>query len=135
MTEPVVRNPDFEAVVRASFARQGLMAHLGARLTRVEVGRVEIEVPFRDEFSQQQGLFHGGVTTAVADSAGGYSALTLMAPGCEVLTVELKINLLAAARGERLIARGRVIQGATRSACARPRCMPSQPTGRPIAPR
>jgi len=71
MTEPVARNPDFEAVVRASFARQGLMAHLGARLTRVEVGRVEIEVPFRDELSQQQGLFHGGVTTAIADSAGG----------------------------------------------------------------
>jgi len=118
MTDPAVRNPDFEAVVRGSFAQQGLMSHLGARIARVEPGHVEIEVPYRDELTQQQGFFHGGVTTAIADSACGYSALTLMAPGCEVLSVEFKINLLAAARGERLVARGRVVRsGRTISVC------------------
>jgi len=118
VTDLVVRNPDFEAVVRGSFAQQGLMSHLGARMARVEPGHVEIEVPFRDELTQQHGLFHGGVTTAVADSACGYSALSLMAPGCEMLSVEFKINLLAPARGERLIARGRVVKsGRTISVC------------------
>ncbi len=118
MTGPTVRNPDFEVVVRDSFAQQGLMAHLGARMALVEPGRVEIEVGFRKELTQQQGLFHAGVTAAIADSACGYSALTLMAPGCEVLSVEFKINLLAPARGERLVARGRVVKaGRTITVC------------------
>jgi uncharacterized protein (TIGR00369 family) len=118
VTEQIVRNPDFEAVVRGSFACQGLMAHLGARLAHVEPGHVAIEVPYRSELTQQQGIFHGGVTTTIADSACGYSALTLMAAGCEVLTVEFKINLLAPAQGERLIARGRVVKpGRTLTVC------------------
>ena len=97
--------------MRESFAKQGLMATLGARLSLVEPGHVEIEVPYDEKLSQQQGLFHGGVTTSIVDSSCGYSALTLMAAGPEVLTVEFKINLFAPAAGERLVARGRVVRG------------------------
>ncbi len=113
-----VRNPDFQAVVTDSFAQQGLMAHLGAELTRVEPGEVQIEVAFREQLSQQQGFFHGAVTSAITDSACGYSALTLMPVGSEVLTVEFKVNLFAPARGERLLARGRVMRsGRTITVC------------------
>lgn len=110
MTDAVVRNENFEDVVRASFDRQGLMAHLGAELASVAPGEVTIEVPFREELSQQHGLFHGGVTTSIVDSACGYSALTLMPPASEVVTVEFKINLFAPAQGERLVARGTVVR-------------------------
>ncbi len=118
MSQFIVRNPDFEAVLRGSFAQQGLMRHLGATLRSVAPGAVEVEVGFRDELTQQQGFFHGAVTTAIADTACGYSALTLMPAGSEVLTVEFKINLFAPARGEQLVARGRVIRsGRTITVC------------------
>jgi uncharacterized protein (TIGR00369 family) len=118
MSEAEVRNESYESVVRESFEKQGLMHHLGARMTTVEPGRVEIEVLFRPELTQQHGFFHAGVTTAIVDSACGYSALTLMAEGSDVLTVELKINLFAPAKGERLVARGRVVRaGRTITVC------------------
>lgn len=111
MTEFSVRNPDYESFVRNSFATQGLMSTLGAEMTVVEPGHVEIEVGFDEKLSQQHGLFHGGVTTSIVDSSCGYSALTLMPQGSEVLTVEFKINLFAPALGDRLIARGQVVRG------------------------
>lgn len=118
MTDRVVRNESFEEVVRSSFARQGLMGHLGAALVGVTPGEVVIEVPFRPELTQQHGLFHGGVTTTIADSACGYAALTLMPAGSEVVSVEFKINLFAPARGDRLVARGRVVRpGRTITVC------------------
>lgn len=112
------RNSDYEALVRSSFAQQGLMRHLGAELTRVDPGAVDIEVPFSGDLTQQQGFFHGGVTTAILDTACGYSALALMPAGSEVLSVEFKVNLLAPARGEALVARGRVLRsGRTITVC------------------
>ncbi len=111
MTEPatfVPQDPAFATRVRTSFARQGAMAHLGAELTRVQPGHVEISLPFREQVSQQHDFFHGGITATIADSAGGYAAYSLMPADASVLTVEYKINLLAPARGERLVARGRV---------------------------
>ncbi len=108
--DPAPRNPDFAQVVRESFARQGLMETFRARLVIVEPGQVEIDAPFDPGLSQQHGLFHGGVTTSILDSACGYAALTLMPARSEVLTVEFKINLLAPAAGERLVARGRVVR-------------------------
>lgn len=118
MTQMTVRNPDFETAVRDSFAQEGLMTHLGAVLTSVEPGTVQIEVAYRPELTQQHGYFHAGVTTAIVDTACGYSALTLMTPGSEVLTVELKINLIAPAQGDRLVAVGRVVRsGRTLTVC------------------
>jgi uncharacterized protein (TIGR00369 family) len=116
MTEP--RNPRFEQVVRESFAAQHHMASIGARLTSVAPGEIEIRVPFRPDLTQQHGFLHAGVVTAVLDSASGYAALSLAEEGVGVLTVELKANLLAPAKGDELIARGRVLRaGRTITAC------------------
>jgi uncharacterized protein (TIGR00369 family) len=103
-------DPDFEARVRASFSRQSIMTTLGASLTRIAPGEVEIALPFADHILQQHGFVHAGVVATIADSAAGYAGLTLMPPGAGVLTAEFKINLLAPAQGERLIAQGRVIK-------------------------
>lgn len=86
------------------------MATLGAELRSVEPGSVEIDVPFSPGLTQQDGFFHAGVGIAILDSACGYAAFTLMARGMAVLTVELKVNLLAPAVGDRLRARGEVVR-------------------------
>jgi uncharacterized protein (TIGR00369 family) len=105
-----ILDPDYEQRVRASFARQAAMGLIGATMTTVEPGRCTIELPVRDDLTQQHRYVHGGVVGMIADSAGGYSAFTLMPPGAGVLTVEFKINMLAPARGERLVARGEVVK-------------------------
>jgi uncharacterized protein (TIGR00369 family) len=110
--------PDAERRVRESFSRQGLMQHLGAELVALRAGECEIRVPFRKELTQQHGFFHAGVTAAIADSACGYSAFSLMPADCSVLTVEYKINLVAPADGESLIARAGVVRsGKTLKVC------------------
>jgi uncharacterized protein (TIGR00369 family) len=112
------RNPRFEQAVRDSFVAQQLMATIGARLTRVAAGEIEIRVPFRRDLTQQHGFLHAGVVTSALDSACGYAALSLAEEGAGVLTVEFKTNLLAPARGEELIARGRVLRaGRTMTVC------------------
>jgi uncharacterized protein (TIGR00369 family) len=103
-------NPDFAAVVRASFARQGLMHALGIELVEVTPGACVLRAGADPRLTQQQGYFHGALVGAMLDSAGGYAAYSLMPPGSEVLTTEYKVNFIAAAEGERLIARGRVIK-------------------------
>jgi uncharacterized protein (TIGR00369 family) len=112
-------DPSFETKVRESFARQAFMTTIRATLTRVSPGEVEIELPFRSDLTQQHGYMHGGVITAMVDSACGYAALSLMPAGSEVLTVEYKVNFLAPARGTRMIARGRVVRpGRTITVCS-----------------
>lgn len=96
--------------IHRSFRRQGLMATLGARLTRIEEGRVEIEAPLSAAVSQQQGMAHAGLTFAIGDSAAGYTALTVMEAGVEVVTSEMSVHLLAPGRGQTLVARGRIIR-------------------------
>jgi uncharacterized protein (TIGR00369 family) len=110
MTDFKPANPDFAQVVRASFAKQGIMGHIGAILADIQPGLVVIHLPYSDAVSQQHGFFHGGVLGTIADSAGGYAGLSLMTAGDGVLTVEYKINLVAPADGELLIARGQVIR-------------------------
>ena len=108
----------FEAKVRASFAQQRAMATLGARLARVEPGAVDVELPWREDLTQQSGVLHAGVVAAVLDSACGYAALTLMPAEAEVVSVEFKVNLLAPALGDRLVARAIVKKaGRTLSVC------------------
>jgi uncharacterized protein (TIGR00369 family) len=96
--------------VRSSFAKQGLMTTLGATLGSVSPGMVEIVLRPHPAISQQHGFVHGGAVSAIADSAAGYAALTLMPGDTGVLTTEFKINLLAPAAGERILARGRVVK-------------------------
>jgi uncharacterized protein (TIGR00369 family) len=100
--------------VSASFVRQGLMQHLGAELRLVQSGRVEIELPYSERVTQQQGGFHGGAIGALADICAGYAALTVAGPEFEVTTVEYKINFLAAFQGGRLRARGEVVRAGRR---------------------
>jgi uncharacterized protein (TIGR00369 family) len=100
--------------VRASFARQGLMRVLGAEVVGVGDGTCVIEVPFAEGITQQESYFHGAVTGAIADTAGGYAAMTLAPPDREVLTVEYKVNFLAPAHGEKLVARGEVVTSGRR---------------------
>jgi uncharacterized protein (TIGR00369 family) len=108
----------FAEKTRASFAQQGFMQYLGALMTVIEPGRCEIRVPFRPDLTQQDGYFHGGVSGAIADSAAGYAAYSLTPPGTSVLSVEYKLNFVAPARGELLIARGQVIRaGRTLTVC------------------
>lgn len=95
------------------------MGHLGAQLATVEPGLVEIRVPHRVELTQQHGYFHAGVTGAIADTACGYSAYTLMPADATVLTVEYKLNLLAPADGDELVARANVVKaGRTLTICS-----------------
>jgi len=101
---------DYEARIRASFAKQGLMATLGAALGKISPGAVEIEIRPHAAISQQHGFIHAGAVSAIADSAAGYAALSLMPDGRGVLTTEYKINLLAPAVGDRIVARGRVVK-------------------------
>ncbi len=102
------RDPDFEARIRTSFARQAFMATLGAALSTVRPGEVAITLPFREALTQQHGFLHAGVVASVVDSACGYAALSLMPPGAAVLSVEFKVNMLAPAAGRRFEAVGRV---------------------------
>jgi uncharacterized protein (TIGR00369 family) len=108
----------FEPRVRASFARQRVMATIGAVLTGVEAGAVEIALPYRADLTQQNGFVHAGIVATILDSACGYAAFSLMPADVGVLTVEYKINLLRPAKGDRLVARGRVMRaGKTLTVC------------------
>ncbi|MEJ8653549.1 PaaI family thioesterase [Streptomyces sp. MS1.AVA.3] len=111
-------SPEVCKRIQDSFDRQGLMAHLGARITHIAPGRVHIVLPNRPEVTQQHGYFHAGATSTIADSAGGYAAYTLCPDGTDVLTVEYKINLLAPAVGDRIEAVGTVLRsGRTLTVC------------------
>ena len=107
---PEPQDPEFRARVTTSFSRQAFMGTIGASLELVEPGEVHIALPFSKQLAQQHGYLHAGVTTAIADSANGYAALTLAPPEAEVLAVEFKINLMAPASAPRFLARGRVLR-------------------------
>lgn len=113
-TAPGPLHPVLYQRVLASFERQGMMLHLGARLLEVGPGLCELALPYSDKVTQQQGGFHGGAMGALADIAGGYAALTVAPEGMEVTTVEYKINFLAALRGGSLHATGRVVRAGKR---------------------
>ena len=98
-----------EAKIRNSFAQQSMMATVGAELVSVNHGHVVIAAPVADGFRQQQGFAHAGLTFTLGDTAAGYAALTVLPPEVEVMTVEIKINLLSPGSG-RLVAEGRVLK-------------------------
>ena len=103
-------NPSFAQDVERSFARQAIMNLIGAKLSLIEPGVIEITLPYRADLTQQRGFLHAGVVTTIADSACGYAAYSLMPAGSEVLSVEFKVNLLRPAQGESFVARAEVIK-------------------------
>ena len=127
-------DPAYEQRIRDSFSRQGVMALIGASLTRVEPGAVDVTIRHRPDLTQQHGFLHAGIVGTIVDSAGGYAGYTLFPADSSVLTVEYKLNLIAPADGESFVAEGRVVKpgrtlcitqgevyalkGATRSLCA-----------------
>lgn len=107
---PHPANPHFVSDVAASFNKQSAMQLIRATLPVVEHGYTEIHVPHWNGIEQQHGFVHGGVVGMIADSAAGYAAMTLVSASASVLTVEYKLNLVAPADGEKLIARGKVVR-------------------------
>jgi uncharacterized protein (TIGR00369 family) len=102
-------DPQFASRIRESFARQKAMALIGASLTVVEPGYVEVALPYRDDLTQQKGYVHGGILGMIADTACGYAAFSLMPAGCSLVTVEYKINILTPAKAS-LVAKGQVVK-------------------------
>lgn len=127
-------DPAYEQRIRDSFLRQGALALIGAVLTRIEPGAVDITIRHRPDLTQQHGFLHAGIVSTIVDSAGGYAGYTLFPADSSVLTVEYKLNLIAPADGESFVAEGRVVKpgrtlcitqgevyalkGGTRSLCA-----------------
>src|ERR1044072_2658198 len=103
-------NPSFAQEIEQSFAKQTIMCLIGAELTRVEPGLIEIRLPYRADLAQQHGYLHAGIVTTIADSACGYAAYSLMPPNSEVLSVEFKVNLLRPAKGETFSAVAEVVK-------------------------
>ncbi|PRD43008.1 phenylacetic acid degradation protein [Phyllobacterium phragmitis] len=108
MPQARIAEPDFRERVEESFARQAAMKLIGAELTLCEPGIVEIELPFRDDLTQQHNFLHAGIISAALDAACGYAAFSLMPQEAAVLTIEFKVNLLAPGKGERFLFRGEV---------------------------
>ena len=111
--------PGFEERERESFSRLALMRTIGAGLVKVAPGEVDIDMPVRDDFRQQHGYVAAAIVTAIVDTACGFAAMSLMPAGATVVTVEYKVNFISPARGERLIAHGRVVKaGRVLTVCA-----------------
>jgi uncharacterized protein (TIGR00369 family) len=109
---------DFEHRVRTSYSNQPAMKLIGAELVTVVPGEVEIHIPFRSDLTQQHGFLHAGIITTVVDTACGFAAFSLMPAEASVLTIEFKVNLIAPAKGERFVARGKVVKpGRTITVC------------------
>jgi len=104
------RDPGWERKVRESFASQRVMRTLGAELVSVAPGHCEIRLPCRDDLTQQHGFIQAGIVSSIADNAGGYAGFSLMPAGASVLAVEFKINFLAPATGDYLLAVAEVIK-------------------------
>jgi uncharacterized protein (TIGR00369 family) len=103
-------NPGFAEEISSSFADQAVMSLIGAELSRVEAGIIEISLPYRADLTQHNAYLHAGIVTTIIDSACGYAAYSLMPAGSEVLSVEFKVNLLRPARGKSFLARAEVIK-------------------------
>ena len=112
-------DPATQTRIRESIGRQTLLTTLGVTIARLSAGRVILDLPYRADLCQQSGYLHAGAITALADSACGYAAVTLMPDDRDVLTVEFKVNLLTPARGDRFRATGEVVRaGRTLTVCS-----------------
>ncbi len=96
------------------FIAAPFVANLGIRLVSLGSGTCETELDVRFRHLQQDGFVHAGVQAAMADHTAGGAAATLIEPGHIILTAEFKINLLRAAKGERLTCRSKVLKSGSR---------------------
>ena len=113
-----LRDPNFQQKVQDSFDQQPFMDHIGAQLVEVRPGYCEIRVPFQESLTQQNGFFHAGVISTIADNAAGYAAFSLMEKKASILTVEIKLNFISPGEGDMLIGRGQVLKsGKTLTTC------------------
>ena len=103
------QNPDFDAEVRKRFAQQPYNLSIGARVTDVKPGRVEVVVPSRADLIQHNGYFHGGLIAGLADIAGGFAGWSLVEADQGMLTIEYKLNIVAPGQGDQLRAVGEVV--------------------------
>jgi uncharacterized protein (TIGR00369 family) len=110
---------NFAEKVRESFARQPLMAFIGAELVKIEAGAADIRLAYRRDLTQQNGFLHAGITSTIVDTACGYAAFSLMPAGTDVLTAEFKINLLSPALGDYFLAEGRILKAGKTLSVAR----------------
>ncbi|WP_034919832.1 PaaI family thioesterase [Gillisia sp. CAL575] len=114
--EPKIKN--YKQKVEDSFKLQKFMDFIGAKLVKVEPGFCEIHLPYNENLTQQNGYFHAGIISALADNAAGYASLSLMEEDSSVLSVEFKLNLTSPGIGDLLIARANVLKsGRTLSIC------------------
>ncbi len=112
-------DPNYVEKVRSSFDRQAVMATMGASLGEVGAGTAEIIMPYRSDLTQQHGFIHAGIVSTLLDSALGYAAFSLMPADAAILTVEYKVNLVAPAKGDSIVARGWVVKpGRTLTVCS-----------------
>ena len=112
------KDPNYDARVRASFARQRVMQTLDVEIARLAPGEIELKMPYRLAYTQQHGFIHAGIITTALDSACGYAAFSLMPADAAVLTVEFKTNFIAPAKGERFVFRANVVKpGRTLTVC------------------
>lgn len=110
--------PNYQAKIEQSFASQQFMEHLGAQLIDVQPGYCEIHIPFDEKLTQQNGFFHAGVMSTLADNVAGYASLSLMKEESSVLSVEFKLNLMRPGNGDLLIGKGEVLKyGKTLTVC------------------
>ena len=110
MTAFETRDPNWIQKTLRTFNEAPFMRDLGGRLVDIEPGRVTTELDLLDKHLQQDGYVHAGVQASLADHTAGTAAATLMAPGQIVLTIEFKLSLMVAARGQKLVCRGTVIK-------------------------
>lgn len=103
-------DPDYAEKVHANFDSQPFLSCIGAQITNLGPGICEITLPFNENIARRNGTFHGGLMSAMADSAGGYAAMTLCPLGKRTLTVEYKLNFLKPGAGDKLVARGEVMR-------------------------
>ncbi|MQX35389.1 PaaI family thioesterase [Roseospira navarrensis] len=122
--------PEYVQRVHDSFREQAFMRTLGASVAEVAPGTVTLVMPYREDLTQQNGFLHAGVTAALADSAAGYAAYTVMAPDSNVLSIEFKHNLLSPAIGARFHARGQVLRAGKQIVVVQATVTAEQPDGR-----
>jgi uncharacterized protein (TIGR00369 family) len=104
------KDPQYRSRVEASFNQQQVMKTLGVKIESLQPGEIELMMPYGIAYTQQHGFMHAGIIATVLDNACGYAAFSLMPDDVAILTVEFKTNLLAPARGERFLFRGKVVK-------------------------